>query len=412
MNHSRSFWALRNTYAKQMEALWAQRYEGEGLWGRGKKLATGDFVHDAMPANPHIPEHLCGGTYRRRRGRKRKRRHDGAELPQLSYAERQQRRIARKFGPHGEGNALGDDEIVRTALDRASGTRHSGKPRVASSKRGRELRANAALARFDAARRLQVAPEETPGLGDEEEESETTGSEFGWSSDEDSESSESIVQRRKAGRRMTDREGQELVRVCGDEGEEHEGGREETDELRLLSGTPAAFPKWASTEVADYHSTKGSRHSGLKADGLGMDSETGINEDDQGRPLVKKRRGDSAGPLTKFSVSPPHAPPPPHLAVDVPPVQKNATPPTPAMAVCPICSLENEPSDPTCAACSHVLKPGLIKCHWRCASDACRGSEYINAADAGRCGLCGATKPVGRTRIVAGVTSAETLRWE
>jgi len=94
------------------------------------------------------------------------------------------------------------------------------------------------------------------------------------------------------------------------------------------------------------------------------------------------------------------------------PVQTSADPPTPAVAVCHICSLENEPSNPTCAACSHVLKPDLIKCHWRCGSDACRGSEYINAADAGRCGLCGATKPVARTRIVAGVTSAETLRWE
>ncbi|KXL47061.1 hypothetical protein M433DRAFT_162035 [Acidomyces richmondensis BFW] len=408
MNHSRSFWAVRNAYAKQMEALWAQRYEGEGMWGRGKNLATGEFVHDAMPIDPQIPEQVCGGTYRRRHRRKRKRGQDGTEEPKLSYTERQQRRIMRKFGSHGEGNALGDDEVVRAALDRASGVRHPGKPRVAGSKRGRELRANAALARVEAARKQQAKAEETGGLDGGEVESETTGSESGWSSGEDIESSEPVILEKKTRWWMKDREDRELVRVCGDEGEEDEGGRQEMDELRLLGGRPAGSPKRASADGADNNSNEVSRDFGTEGGDRQTDSEASVNEEDPGRPSSKKRCSDSARSSNKSS-SPRR---PPDLANDIPSVKSRAGMFTPAVAVCPICSLENEPSDPTCAACSHVLKPGLIKHHWRCTSDACRGSQYINAADAGRCGVCGATKPMGGTRMTAGVTSAETLRWD
>ncbi|TKA68839.1 hypothetical protein B0A55_07306, partial [Friedmanniomyces simplex] len=180
MNHSRFFWNVRNDYAKQMEGLWAKGYHGEGLWGRGKDLASGAFTSNRMPDDVQIPEHLCGGTYRRARGKKRKRggEDEHGEKPKLSYAERQQKRIARKFGKHGDGNAIGEDELVRGALDSKSGKRHTGKPKVAKSKRGRELRANAALARFEAVK--SQTPERTPELEDDDSETES-----GWSSADD-----------------------------------------------------------------------------------------------------------------------------------------------------------------------------------------------------------------------------------
>lgn len=166
MNHSRFFWKVRNEYADQMKELWNKKYQGEGLWGRGQHLTSG-VIHDHTPDTADIPEHLCGGTYRRARGKKRKRGQSGTDQPKVTYAERQQKRIAKKFGMHGEGQGLGEDELVRGALEQ--GMRSSGKPRIAQSKRGRELRANAALARFDAAKRKAETPELTEDADSETE---------------------------------------------------------------------------------------------------------------------------------------------------------------------------------------------------------------------------------------------------
>jgi hypothetical protein len=107
MNHSKFFWQVRNGFAGEMEGLWAKNYVGEGMWGRGKDLVTGSFVQERELAQGDVPEHLCGGTYRRK-GRKRKRGghppsgEQGDERPKLTYAERQQKRIAKKFGVHGD----------------------------------------------------------------------------------------------------------------------------------------------------------------------------------------------------------------------------------------------------------------------------------------------------------------------
>ena len=133
MNHSRAFWAVRNDYAAQLRELWRRGYTGEGIWGRGQTLYDGQYTADAMPDAADMPEHLCGGTYRRIRKRR----------PQLSSAELRERRVLKKFGQGGV--ALGDDELTRRALE---GKRIQGKPRVAQSKRGRELRAAAVAARL------------------------------------------------------------------------------------------------------------------------------------------------------------------------------------------------------------------------------------------------------------------------
>lgn len=79
--------------------------------------------------------------------KRRRKTRDVPAKPTLTYAEQKQRRIQKKFG--SGGIALGGDEIQRVKLeDEKMKKKSKGKPRVAQSARGRELRAAAALARF------------------------------------------------------------------------------------------------------------------------------------------------------------------------------------------------------------------------------------------------------------------------
>ena len=158
MNHGREFWKLKNKYSEELKELWGKGYEGEGLWGRGRNLYNGQIADDAgLPtADQELVRQTCGGTYRGFRGRGKRRR---ADRPQLTYAERQTKRIQKKFGDKGEAHVLGNDADVRTTLEK--GKKVKGKPRVAGSNRGRELRAAAALARFDTPKpESSVEPEE------------------------------------------------------------------------------------------------------------------------------------------------------------------------------------------------------------------------------------------------------------
>ena len=459
MNHSRSFWKVRNGYAEQMEGLWSRKYSGEGLWGRGKELVSGAFVHESMPVDAQIPEHLCGGTYRRARGKKRKR--DQADVggdggkAKVTYAERQQKRIAKKFGKHGEGSALGDDELVRGALDGKSGKRHAGKPRVAKSKRGRELRANAALARFEALTKKQASSESTPELEDDQG-SET---ESCWSSDDDIDSSEAIILRKKGGQ-VKDHDGRDLVRVCGDEDGQDSGGENELDDLRILRGRPKGFPQnpamktklgeqiqetksesrtttiddGSETEsevdllhvdAAKPHSSKlnPSEHAVNESE-TESEAETSPNRTHQSRTRANQRYSKSSEDTVCTANLLSDPPPPPPVATALPtPTPINPAPADTApktldaslLGVCIMCSFENSPDSSTCLTCSHVLRPSLVKGVWRCKSVTCSGSAYVNAGDVGRCGLCGGKKPVVAGATVAkpmGVLSTDVLRWD
>ncbi|KAK5132865.1 hypothetical protein LTR08_008581 [Meristemomyces frigidus] len=452
MNHSRSFWDVRNGYAKLMEGLWERNYVGEGMWGRGRDLVRGVFVHESMPVDAQIPEHLCGGTYRRARGKKRKRGQEdvgGGEKVKVTYAERQQKRIAKKFGKHGEGSALLGDELIRGALDGKSGKRHAGKPRVAKSKRGRDLRANAALARLEAQSTKQATPERTPEL----ENDQGTETESGWSSDDDLDSSESIILRKKGGA-IKDHDGHDLVRVCGDEGEEADGGGNEMDELRVLNGRSTNFPeklimkpkineqaREAKKESWPQESDDGSEteseaelplvnatNPSLSKD-VANDSETESEVDESPNQPETKLTKSSAKPSKNGSTTNNRLsidPPPPPEANTAPPAltPSNTNPAEPAAnpmqapvpGVCIICSLENSPDSSTCLACSHVLRPSLMKNHWRCTSAACSESAYINAGDVGRCGVCGGKQPARVAGAAGaksmGVLSADVLRWD
>ncbi|KAF1837969.1 WLM-domain-containing protein [Decorospora gaudefroyi] len=214
MNHSKAFWKVRDGYAEELRGLWAKGYLGEGLWGRGRALDTG--VLQAREGDAvDIPEHLCGGTYGRRRG-KRKRR--GKETKQtLSYAERKQRRILNKFGAGGQ--ALGADDETKVKLEK--GVPKKGKPRVAASARGRELRAAAALARFDT-----VKKEEEVDVVKTEEISSDSGTD-----DEFVEGDQEAAAVDVDGKSMYDDKGRALVKICEDEDGDGSNAKREMDEI-------------------------------------------------------------------------------------------------------------------------------------------------------------------------------------
>ncbi|KAF3055597.1 DNA-dependent metalloprotease WSS1 like protein [Daldinia childiae] len=210
MNHSKAFWAVRNSYADQMRVLWSRKYTGEGLWGKGTLLETGEFEKNTVLLDKDLPEHLCGGTYRSRR-RKRK------QKKQLSHQERKERRILKKFGANGV--ALGEDEAIKTELEK--GKKTQGKPRVAGSKRGRELRAAAALARFDQQKKTEETNDEQDSDVKKEE-----GSESETASDSEGEAAVDIN-----GRQLVDTKGHNLIKVCEDEDARDEDVQNELKEL-------------------------------------------------------------------------------------------------------------------------------------------------------------------------------------
>ncbi|KAK8126373.1 uncharacterized protein PG998_002132 [Apiospora kogelbergensis] len=231
MNHSKAFWAVRNGYANEMRTLWSSGYTGEGLWGRGASLETGEFENNTVLPGEVLPEHLCGGTYRSRR-RKRK------PKAQLSYQEQKQRRILKKFGANGV--ALGDDEEVKAELEK--GKRTASKPRVAGSKRGRELRAAAALARFGQQKKTEepAAKKEEDGNVVKLDDDETSG---GNESETASDSDDDLpADADTDGQQILDRKGHRMIKVCEDENPDAQDAQQELRELQSSIG-PAPAPK-------------------------------------------------------------------------------------------------------------------------------------------------------------------------
>ena len=211
MNHSRAFWAVRNQYANQMYGLLAKGYTGDGIWGRGANLGTGAWTKNTIQEGEVLPEHLCGGTYRSRRKRRGKK--------ELSYQEKKQRRIEKKFGKNGV--SLGADEEVKVKLEK--GKKIAAKPRVAGSARGRELRAAAALARFKT-QKVEKKEEEEDEKVDLKKESETESEN---DTEDDGEDALDFD-----GSRMKDERGRGLVKVCEDEDRDDPEARSELKELK------------------------------------------------------------------------------------------------------------------------------------------------------------------------------------
>ena len=354
MNHSASFWKVRNQYAEELRGLWAKSYTGDGFWGRGKTVLSHKYENTGPPVPEVMPRSLCGGTFRSR-GRKRRRKADELSAKSLSYAERQQKRIAKKFGT--KGVALGGDEETRVKLEH--GVIVKAKPKVAGSVRGRELRAAAAFARFgqqkkeDDATKAEPDPESGSETEDEYQsaDGEETAVDFNGSS-------------------IRDSNGNSMVKVCSDEDRNDANVKEEMQELHDLEALDAQ-PRLP----ADGSSSRPSPP--------GRDSKKDMDQ------AVDKRteaqiRVSSAEPGTSASDDQDD------LTASL---SRESAPPN--ISTCTICSMENDPATVTCIVCAHVLDTKKVHGYWRCQSSTCRGSQYLNAEDCALCGVCGARRHSG-----------------
>lgn len=385
MNHSRAFWAVRNQYAAQMQGLWSKGYTGDGIWGRGINLGTAEWERNTVHADDMLPEHLCGGTYRSRR-RKRK------VKPTLTYQERKEKRILKKFGKNGV--ALGSDEETKIKLEK--GKRVQGKPRVAGSARGRELRAAAALARFE-----QQKPEPS-SIKDESETESGSESDYDDAASEDVDSKDALD---VDGSRLTDKKGRGMIKVCEDENSEDPAARNELDELRGLMRT-RRHTKGPSQDSDSGPRTGEDRHVAVKQE----EAESNSTSHPPAITFVKREPSDDLPSMKDLqqntSVSsgsknqtmdrkpkeePSQQPRQPKIA------KTNSQTPEPnhidtGTATCSICSYANSKLSVTCAMCANVLNPTITTNSWRCARDSCKDSSYVNSGDCGVCGLCGQKK--------------------
>lgn len=367
MNHSRAFWSVRNGYAAEMQILWSKSYTGDGLWGRGASLRTGAWENNTVLASEVLPEHLCGGTYRSR-GSKRK------AKPALSYQERKERRILKKFGKNGV--ALGADDETKVKLEK--GKKVQSKPRVAGSARGRELRAAAALARFE-----QVK-DEPINVKDEDE------------TDSGSESDYEIIEVDGVdaidldGKRMVDEKGRGLVKVCEDEDGDDPGARDEAAELR------GWFTRNIKRESPDVQLTGSSADSNARGKRKISNGQADVLE--VGRRGIKAEPNEGPSRITVPSKPPTKTPKRPlsQASSSRTGASKPSSTPTTASSLspkltdtrtCTMCSYANPPLTPICTICANVLDPTSDS--WRCANATCKDSLYRNSADCGVCGLCG-----------------------
>jgi len=422
MNHSGAFWRVNNQFKGVLRELWGSKYTGDGLWGRGQTLLSGEYHTGTNMENEVLPANLCGGTFRSSRRGKRKR---GQEKPKETYAERQQRRIKKKFGVNGQ--TLGDDAETRVKLE--TGKKPKGKPRVAGSARGRDLRAAAALARFEQVKEEATKQEEESLFGDSE-----------------SESDEGVEYESEAfdldGSRMQDGKGRGMIKVCEGEDQDDPRVKREIEELHELEGdgrntrlqNPSRrtgpthdSPTYLNNISGPSTQARQSPRQALSQPAAAVPSddpnirlhdiplyvETMDNPASEEKSTKRSQRnarpaGDLIATLPQFSAWRAAIVAKDALQIDEE-IEKDendegqttgtrtvqGTRETQDLA-CPICSMANETSSLLCIACSHVLDTNRVTCYWRCQSDACNGSLYINAADCGLCGVCGTRRSEGR----------------
>lgn len=357
MNHSKAFWAVRNEFSNEMKALWANGYTGDGLWGRGVLLENGLFANQELGEGEVLPEHMCGGTFRSR-GKKR------MAKPKITHKEQQERRIRKKFGVNGV--ALGADEEAKVKLEK--GKKPAGKPRVAGSMRGRELRAAAALARFEVkAGEPEVKDEDL--VTDSEAESDAEDIVYIKAEPNDAIDID--------GQRIVDSKGRGMVKVCEDEDKEDEDAKNELLELQSIPGQSQRY--LGAGKIAKSTSQPATSTSG---------SFTKVPELDQtSRP--RKPYKAATPPKTKEFIKKEDA-----VEVREPmrnlPTVSTISPATDG--ACPVCSVLNERTSLTCMVCSNVLKVDFVAGSWHCKSAACKDSQYINAGDVGVCGVCSTRK--------------------
>lgn len=354
---------MRNAYAEEMRTLMSRGYTGEGLWGRGKTLETGKFTTNMVLPEEPIPEHLCGGTYRSRSAKRK-----GKDL--LSHRERKERRILKKFGPNGV--ALGADSETKARLE--NGKSKSSKPRVASSARGRELRAAAALARFDqqkAEPSLSTGKAKDLAKVESDTDSSETESEF-----EDNGLADAIDIN---GKILTDNRGEAMVKVCDDEKPDEQ---ETQQELRELQTSIRRFFRLPGGEKKRELEPLSPVKPGTSKD-RPPGSPTANSQGPVKRSKVDSLPGKSTTTYRQLPID--ISSRPVSTKDSVPAQMESGT----LSLLCPICSFSNEVTSVVCVVCSHVLDRGSVPDSWRCKGTSCRDSSFVNPGYCGVCNICG-----------------------
>ncbi|KAB8299174.1 hypothetical protein EYC80_001276 [Monilinia laxa] len=362
MNHSGVFWKVRNEYSAEMKGLWERGYTGDGLWGQGVLLKDGAFMGNQLGEGEVLPENLCGGTFKSRGGGKKRK-----AKPKITFKEQKEKRIRKKFGVNGV--ALGEDLATKIALE--NGKFNLSKPKVASSKRGRELRAAAALSRFE-------VKKEDPDMKDED-----------LVTDSDAESVDDEIYIKPEpddaidldGSRLVDKKGREMVKVCEDEDRDNEDAKREFEELRGMEGIERYFKLDRLSKV------RREAGGGLVPNGVESSKSRKpiqIDSDEENEPTSNATSTKKELPL------PPNFPSTSTAEQYKPTPSTSITPSTPS--TCPICSLENPPLSLTCTVCANVLHPEHVHGSWKCQALMCKDGLYINAGDVAFCGVCGERK--------------------
>lgn len=282
---------------------------------------------------------VCGGTYSSRNTRKRK------VKPKITYKEQKERRIKRRFGINGE--TLGADEDTKVKLEK--GKRPVGKPRVASSARGRALRAAAALSRFE-------TNKEEPQIKDEELVTDSgTESEMGEEALTKTEPTDAVDIN---GDPLLDLKGGGMVKVCEDEDNDAADAKGELSDFRDIARTkyPKPTGKYKAVQLPQVPAVSY-------------------------QPKISK----SLAPFAPRAGRAANIKQAQREEVSTADVDNGAT-------ACSICSVENEPNASICIVCAHVLQPEFIADSWRCKSLICRDNDYVNSGDVRLCGVCSTRK--------------------
>ena len=292
--------------------------------------------------------------------------------------------------------ALGGDEETKVKLE--NGKKPKGKPRVAGSTRGRELRAAAALARFEVKKveeEEQIKDEEGALSGSETESEYEDVDVKGEAFDLD-------------GSRMRDGRGRGLVKVCEDEDQDDVHVKQEIEELQSLDHVGATLrttagrdPTTTPERTRSEKTTSSLNRAPKPSDGDPpdririQDIPQYVEKDTRSSPKDTKAVQNNVRPSPHINPPTDNNNPPSHPPTNPSPTRTAETFQSSPDTICPICSMSNGPGSLLCIACSHVLDISKITRYWRCRSEACRGSRYVNAVDFGRCGVCGARKDGG-----------------
>ena len=365
MNHAKHFWAVRNEFAAEMKGLWDKGYSGEGLWGRGTLLENGAFAREELEEGEALPDHLCGGGFRSR-GRKRK------PKPKITYRERRERRERKMNTKYGSGTALGGDEETRVKLEK--GKRPLSNPKKANTARGRELRAAAALARFETKKEEEEKEEE------EEEEIKPNDDDLVTDSEAEDGVDDTLIKSEPDdavdvnGKPLLDTQGRHMVKICKEEDKDDDDAKLELWELQNMGESNVSrkdsrpsLPTHTEPEPGPANPSRASERS---------------EKEKRDTPSPNSRTQKPSKKLQTSSKEPPSQP---QTDSETEPQQTNTF-------TCPICSVGNDPAALTCSVCANVLQPSFVPDSWRCRSKTCRDSSYINAGDVGICGVCGTRK--------------------